>query len=134
MRSVRNLGNIALPEPNHGEYVNYVLDGQQRLTSLFAALKGVTIKEEDGKLVDYAEIYIDLNATVDEEIVTTEIENRNPTDIIKLTDLMKGGLTLLAAYPQHHHKTLEHYKDVLTAYTFSIINLKNAPIDSYNFV
>ena len=33
LRAVRNLGNIELPEPTDGEYVNFVLDGQQRLTS-----------------------------------------------------------------------------------------------------
>jgi hypothetical protein len=129
LRSVRNLGNIALPEPIHGDHVNYVLDGQQRLTSLFAALKGVSINEEDGKISDYSEIYIDLIASLDEEIIVTEKEGRNPTDIIKLTDLMKGSLTKLAAYPEHHHKRIEHFKDVLTGYTFSIIKLKNAPIE-----
>ena len=36
LRSVRNLGNITLPNSEDGEYVDYVLDGQQRLTSLFA--------------------------------------------------------------------------------------------------
>jgi hypothetical protein len=129
LRSVRNLGNITLPEPNHGEYVNYVLDGQQRLTSLYAALKGVTIKEDDGKPCDYSEIYIDLLANPDEDIVTTEIEGKKATDIIKITELMKGSLMKLAAYPEEHHSKLEHYKEVLTGYTFSVINLKNAPID-----
>ncbi len=129
LRSVRNLGNIALPEPNKGEYVNYVLDGQQRLTSLFAALKGVSIKEDDGKVSDYSVMYIDLFAKADEEIVITEIDGRGDTDIIKITDLMKGSLIKLAAYPEHHHKLLEQYKEVLTSYTFSVINLKNAPID-----
>lgn len=129
LRSVRNLGNINLPEPHHGEYVNYVLDGQQRLTSLFAALKGVTIKEDDGTAIDYSQIYIDLKASHDEDIIVTELGKRNPTDFIKLNDLMKGGLTMLAAYPHQHHKKIEHYKDVLTGYSFSIINLKNAPID-----
>ncbi len=129
LRSVRNLGNITLPEPNHGEYVNYVLDGQQRLTSLYAALKGVTINEDDGKPCDYSEIYIDLLANSDEDIVTTEIEGKVKTDIIKITELMKGSLMVLAAYPEKHHLKLSHYKEVLTGYTFSVINLKNAPID-----
>lgn len=129
LRSVRNLGNITLPEPNHGEYVNYVLDGQQRLTSLYAALRGVTIKEDDGKPSDYSEIYIDLLANSDEDIVTTEIEGKKATDLIKITELMRGSLMVLAAYPEYHHTKLAHYKEVLTGYTFSVINLKNAPID-----
>lgn len=129
LRSVRNLGNILLPEPNNGEFVNYVLDGQQRLTSLYAALKGVKIGEEDGKTTDYSEIFIDLLATEDDDIVTTEVEGRNLEDIIKLTELMKGGFAIFKSYPEKHHEKLQHYKDVLTGYNFSVINLKNAQID-----
>lgn len=129
LRAVRNLGNIVLPEPEHGEFVNYVLDGQQRLTSLYATLKGVKIGEEDGKTSDYSEIYINLCANEEEEIVTTEIENCSPDKIIKLTDLMKGGYSIFKNYPEQLHEKLDHYKNVLSGYTFSVINLKNAQID-----
>lgn len=129
LRSVRNLGNIVLPEPKHGEFVNYVLDGQQRLTSLYAALKGVTIGEEGGKTTDYSEIYINLWADEEEDIVTTEIEKCSTEKIIKLTDLMKGGYAIFKNYPEELHEKLDHYKNVLSGYTFSVINLKNAQID-----
>ena len=129
LRSVRNLGNIALPEPKNGEFVNYVLDGQQRLTSLYAALKGVKIGEEDGRISDYSEIYVDLLAKDDEDIVTTEIEKRSSEQLIKLTDLMKGGYAIFKNFPEEFHEKLDHYKDVLSGYTFSVINLKNAQID-----
>ena len=129
LRSVRNLGNIQLPEPKDGEYVNFVLDGQQRLTSFFAALKGVQITDEEGKVQDYSRMYIDLEATQDEEIIITDITNKKEYSFIKVTDLMEGGLTLLASFPEKHHKTLEKYKKIIQSYTFSVINLKNAPID-----
>jgi len=129
LRSVRNLGNIVLPEPKYGEFVNYVLDGQQRLTSLYAALKGVKIGEEDGKTSDYSEIYINLWADEEEDIVTTEIEKCTAEKIIKLTDLMKGGYTIFKNYPEELHEKLDHYKNALSGYTFSVINLKNAQID-----
>lgn len=129
LRSVRNLGNITLPEPKNGEFVNYVLDGQQRLTSLYAALKGVKIGEDDGRLSDYSEIYINLLANDEEDIVTTEVENLNCEHIIKLTDLMKGGYAIFKNYPEEFHEKLDQYKDVLSGYTFSVINLKNAQID-----
>lgn len=129
LRSVRNLGNITLPEPKNGEFVNYVLDGQQRLTSLYAALKGVKIGEDDGRFSDYSEIYINLLANDEEDIVTTEVENLDREHIIKLTDLMKGGYTIFKNYPEEFHEKLDQYKDVLSGYTFSVINLKNAQID-----
>ena len=34
LRHVKNIGNIDLPEAPEGEFVYYVLDGQQRITSL----------------------------------------------------------------------------------------------------
>lgn len=129
LRSVRNLGNITLPEPKNGEFVNYVLDGQQRLTSLYAALKGVKIGEDDGRLSDYSEIYINLLANDEEDIVTIEVENLDREHIIKLTDLMKGGYAIFKNYPVEFHDKLDQYKDVLSGYTFSVINLKNAQID-----
>lgn len=129
LRSVRNIGNINLPEPTDGEYVNFVLDGQQRLTSLFAAIKGVTIQDDDGNAIDYSSIYLDLAAESDSEIVIIDVDGRNEKDVIRLTDLMQGGLTKLASYPEQHHDRIEHYKNVLTGYTFSVINLKNAPIE-----
>src|SRR4051812_17691687 len=47
LRSVRNLGGIILPETPKGDFVLYILDGQQRMTSLFTVFKGLTI-ERDG--------------------------------------------------------------------------------------
>lgn len=69
LRSVRNLGDAALPEPSDGDFIDYVLDGQQRLTSLFATLKGIKIQRDEGKIEDYNEMYINLDANEDDDIV-----------------------------------------------------------------
>lgn len=129
LRSIRNIGNINLPEPKQGEFVNYVLDGQQRLTSLYATFKGVTIVDSDGNSTDYSNIYVDLLATNDEDIITTEIEGKNPTDVIKLTDLMNGDFILLGSFPAIYHSKIKHLQQILTSYSYSVINLKNASID-----
>ncbi len=129
LRAIRNLGNISLPEPKDGEFINYVLDGQQRLTSLFASLKGIKIKDDDGKISDYSEMYIDLTAKEDGEIITIDISGLEENSYIKVTDLMEGSLTKLASFPEKFHPTLEQYKKIIQSYTFSVINLKNALID-----
>lgn len=129
LRSIRNLGNISLPEPKDGEYVNYVLDGQQRLTSLFAALKGLEIKDGDSKKTDYSNIYVDLKAQEEEPIVITDISKNDKNSIIKITDLIEGKLKVLVKYPEEYHETIEKYKEKIQSYTFSVINLKNATID-----
>ena len=40
LRAIRNLGGVDLPETPSGDFIQYVLDGQQRLTSIFATLIG----------------------------------------------------------------------------------------------
>lgn len=86
-----------MPEPIAGDFVYFVLDGQQRLTSLFASLKGITIQRENGNEDDYSKMYLDLEASEDELIVILDIENRNSKSYIRLTDLLYGGLTLWQA-------------------------------------
>jgi len=129
LRSIRNLGNIDSPEPKNGDFINYVLDGQQRLTSLFAALKGIVIQDDDGNATDYSLIYVDLEAGDDDEVIITDIDGRDNTEVIKLTDLMENDFTRLAKYPQKYFNKLQQYQKTLQGYAFSVINLKNAEID-----
>lgn len=129
LRSVKNIGNLNLPETARGDYVNFVLDGQQRITSLFAALKGEKIIRENGKEEDFSEIFIDLEAEEDEKIITTEIEGKEKTQLIKLTDLLYGGITFLNQYPSKYHKKLEEYKKRIESYNYSVIQVGDVPID-----
>jgi len=39
LRAVKNIGRLSLPEPNQNDYVQFVLDGQQRITSILILLK-----------------------------------------------------------------------------------------------
>ena len=87
LRSIRNLGGIELPPTPEGDFINYVLDGQQRLTSLFASLKGLKIVREDYE-EDYSEFYVDLEAKEDEPIVITELADTDDHHRIKLNDLL----------------------------------------------
>ena len=107
LRSIRNIGGVELPEPIARDFVYFVLDGQQRLTSLFASLKGITIQRENGNEDDYSKMYLDLEASEDELIVILDIENRNSKSYIRLTDLLYGGLTLLASYPVEYHSKID---------------------------
>ncbi len=77
LRSVRDIGGAVLPVTPDGDFTEYVLDGQQRLTSLFAAIKGLTITRDDST-DDFAEIQIDLNADDNGTIVIVERGERPP--------------------------------------------------------
>jgi hypothetical protein len=129
LRSVKDIGNLNLPEPAPGDYVNFVLDGQQRITSLFAAFKGEKIARSNENIEDFSEIYIDLDANEDEKIVTTEIQEKSTEHLIKLKDLLYGGLTSLAKYPSAYHLKLEEYKKRIESYNYSVIQVNEVPID-----
>ncbi len=130
LRSVRDLGNQKLPEPEKGESVDYVLDGQQRLTSLYACLKGVSIKRADTNRVDdFSKIYINLKADESEQIVVTELTSEEEKSFISILDLLTGDFTVLASYPPKCHDKLKLYKNRIESYQYSIIQVKDAPID-----
>lgn len=129
LRSVRNLGNAKLPEPNEGDFTDFVLDGQQRLTSLFATLKGLKIEREVGKLEHYDEMFINLDALEDEEIVVISKDGLDENSLIRLTDLIYGPLTLLFKFAEKHHTKLQDYKTRIEAYNYSIILIRDAALD-----
>ena len=59
LRHMKNIGNVDLPDVPKGDFIYYVLDGQQRITSLYAIRKGIRITKE-GNEIDYQDISINL--------------------------------------------------------------------------
>lgn len=130
LRSIRDLGNQTLPEADKGESIDYVLDGQQRLTSLYACLKGISINRENGKRFDdFAKIYINLLSGEHEQIVFLDTEDKPKHSYISILALLTGDFTVLASYPSEYHKKLKLYKNRIESYQYSIIQIKDAPID-----
>jgi hypothetical protein len=96
LRSPRNIGNIALPDVPAGESVTYVLDGQQRIASLYAARKGARLTKE-GHELDYKKISVNLALdpnTTDAELVTSEPPDDAPS--ISIYTLLNATVTQLA--------------------------------------
>lgn len=129
LRHVRNIGNAELPDTPKGELVSYVLDGQQRITSLYALRKGLLISTEDKKEIDYKDIYINLTyePDSDEEIVT--VEKTEGSTSISVYELLNSGIGgLVKSYSEHLDK-IEIYQNRLKNYDFSTIEISEYPID-----
>lgn len=129
LRAVRNIGNIELPVQGQNEFVNYVLDGQQRITSFFAAIKGAQVERDRRRVDDFSGIYVDLAATSDMEIVTVDLTDRDESACIRVTDLMTSNYRkrLLDIADEYHDK-VDEYRMLLLGYQFNIILLKSASI------
>ena len=77
LNDIKNIGNLKLKPVPDDIKIQYVLDGQQRITSLYAAYLGAKIqKTGEKKITDYSKIYVNLDANIeinDESIITHEI-------------------------------------------------------------
>ncbi|NDJ15349.1 MAG: DUF262 domain-containing protein, partial [Acidobacteriia bacterium] len=120
LRSIRNLGGVALPDTPSGDAVKYVLDGQQRLTSLFVTLKGLTI-ERDEQREDYSQFWVDLTVSEHEEIILMESAGNVGEKTIQLNDLLSGDFAYLAGFPKELQEKIRTYKNRIESYQFSAI-------------
>jgi hypothetical protein len=129
LRSYKEVGNHKLPETDKGDYVQYILDGQQRITSLYAIRKGIRITK-DGKEVDYRDIFINLDHDPenDEQIVVTE--QQTGKRYVSVHRVLTSQVTdLLDEFPNRETlKQIETYKNKLTNYDFSTITIKDYPL------
>ncbi|MBC8459233.1 MAG: DUF262 domain-containing protein [Deltaproteobacteria bacterium] len=128
LRAIRNLGGVDLPETPSGDFIQYVLDGQQRLTSIFATLSGAKVRREY-RIEDFSEIYINLDAADDEEIVLSGKDGIDEKSIIKLTSLLYGGFQYLASFSKEYLQRLEQFKTNIETYPTPSILIREVPID-----
>ncbi len=130
LRSYKEVGNHKLPETSKDDYVQYILDGQQRITSLYAIRKGIRITK-DGKVIDYRDIFIclDYDPENDEQIVVTE--KQDGKRYVSVHRVLTSHVTdLLDDFPDREMlKQIESYKSKLTSYDFSSITIKDYPIE-----
>ncbi len=129
LRSYRELGNHKLPPTRKNEHASYVLDGQQRITSLYAIRKGIRIAK-DGREIDYKDIYIDLDyseAEDDRIVVVNRKEGRTYVSVHDVLTKMMGEFH--RNFLSEKADLIENYKIKLTTYNFSIILITDYPID-----
>ena len=128
LRSIRNLGNVVLPPTPPGDYIQYVLDGQQRLTTLFATVRGLSVVR-DGRTDDFSQLCIDLDADSDQDLVLTDVSEKEDRSFISVKDLLNAEFTTLAEFPEKYYDKMQAYKRILEGYNFSVILVPEAPID-----
>ena len=111
LRSIRNLGGVMLPEPPKGDTIKYLLDGQQRLTSLFVTLKSLSVTRNGGS-EDFSGFWVDLSATDHDEIVLIDVTDRDAKQIIQLKELLFGDFAYLASFPNALQHKIRRYKTI----------------------
>jgi len=128
LRHYKNIGNAKLPTPRKGDTVEYVLDGQQRITSLYAVKKGLIITKE-GKKIDYKDIYINLSLEPDDDEAVVFTEPPKESEYITVHQLLNGNIKDFANNFMSSLDKLDIYKRRLTGYDFSTILIADYPLD-----
>lgn len=131
LRHVKDIGNFNLPLTPKGHIASYILDGQQRITSLYAVRKGLRIRKEDGQEIDYKDISIDLSLDPDSDDQIVSISPPDDAPTISIFKLLNGSIvSLMKDYTEAELEKIDVYQSRLTNYDFSLIVIGNEyPID-----
>jgi len=134
MRHYKSIGNDVLLKTKKGATSFYILDGQQRITSLYAVRKGLLYKfmnkNGDKIEIDYKDIAIDLSMDpdADEEVVLINPPEGAP--YISVHELLSGTFTKwMKKYEEPELEKIETYQKRLTGYDFSTIVMPDYPLD-----
>ena len=127
LHNIKKLGNMELPDTPPGEYAQYVLDGQQRLTSLFVAKKGLKIKKEN-KVIDYKNIFVNLDHVDDSEPIVSI--NRAPSQSVTVYELLNETITFFGKnYSDKYWDKIDTLRKSFENYDFSTIVIDDYPIE-----
>lgn len=135
INDIKNVGNLEIPETPDGTKVQYVLDGQQRITSLFAAYLGAQIqKTGEKKVTDYSGIVVNLDKNLgenDDQVITAEPTGEK---YISLFDVLNFSYSkareLSEKFSEDELELINAYSTAFKTYEFSTVVLRKEDIDS----
>ena len=135
LNDIKNIGNLELPPIPDDIKIQYVLDGQQRITSLYAAYRGAQItKVGEKKVTDYSKIYINLDLDINESedpIITHEkTSESNYISLSKVLHFTEHFIELKNSFDDNLITKINNYHNLFQQYDFSTVVLRKDDIDS----
>lgn len=135
INDIKNVGNLKIPATPDGTKVQYVLDGQQRITSLYAAYLGARIqKVGEKKITDYNDIVVNLDANPNEN--NDQLISAEPTGVkfISLNTVLNFSFSkakyLSDKFSEEELERIDSYSTAFKTYEFSTVVLRKEDIDS----
>lgn len=134
LNDIKNIWNLSLPPIPDWEKVQYVLDWQQRITSLYAAYKWAKIQKIwEKKIIDYSEIYVDLDINPDDEDNQIIVAEKPEWKFISLHEILNFDEYLIKIkdeYDNEDFNKIHRYSQAFQTYDFSTILLRKDNIES----
>ena len=124
LKSLKKIGGVVLKEAQDKDYIYYVLDGQQRMTSLYLALEGIKVDDKN----DYKNIYIDLEKDIDsgDDICTLIKTDKS----ITFYDLINQRISsFYKNFEDDDVEKIEDFREHIKNYEFSTIEIENQPLE-----
>ena len=135
INDIKNVGNLEIPDTPVGTKVQYVLDGQQRITSLYAAYLGAKIqKVGEKKITDYSDIVVNLDTDINEN--ADQVISAEPTGekYISLNAVLNFSFSKAKAlsdrFSEEELERIDNYSTAFKTYEFSTVVLRKEDIDS----
>lgn len=135
INDIKNIGNMEIPAAPDGAKVQYVLDGQQRITSLYAAYMGAMIqKVGEKKITDYSDIVVNLDTDIDEndgQVITAEPTGEKHISLNEVLNFSFGKAKALSdKFSEEELEIIDGYSTAFKTYEFSTVVLRKEDIDS----
>jgi hypothetical protein len=120
---LRSVEYLRQPEIEENQSYTFILDGQQRLTSLYVTVNGLRIRGED-----YRKIVADLaNNESDKNFQYREPDNRR---WIAVQDLIKEDIfQIYDSIPAENKQRFQEMRQRLISYPFSVVSVSNMQLD-----
>lgn len=135
INDIKNVGNLDIPPTPDGTKVEYVLDGQQRITSLFAAYRGAVIqKVGEKKTTNYGDIVVNIDVDIDEN--EEQVITATPTSdkFISLSEVLNFSFAKAKALEGQFNgeelELIDSYATAFRTYEFSTVVLRKEDIES----
>ncbi|MHB1317675.1 MAG: GmrSD restriction endonuclease domain-containing protein [Anaerolineae bacterium] len=130
---IRPLEAIGIPGPRPGSQISYILDGQQRLTSLYCVINGIRL---DG--TDYSRVCLDLESATaflanqeegfEEAIFVHRIpDNERHIAVMDIVNL-STALPLFAKLAPRLQPAFMRAQQVFASYPFSVVQIAAQPL------
>ncbi|MEL6407778.1 MAG: DUF262 domain-containing protein [Chloroflexota bacterium] len=123
---LRVLDELNQPKIDLSKSYTFILDGQQRLTSLYAVVKGLNIEDEN-----YNKIVVDL-AHSDPNKLPFQYRTANNTRWVSIKDLLDAEIfTIYNQLPSDEYKrNFETFRSLLMNYPFSIVKVTGMDMEN----
>lgn len=110
------------------------MDGQQRITSLYAAYLGAQIQKfGEKKVTNYNEIFVDLDQNIDDDdiqVITSEKPLGNWISLSDVLNFLKKMPQIQARFSDENFRKIYAYANAFDTYDFSTVLLRKESIDS----